>query len=116
MTPLTTYAEGTPQFRYNESICSARNPIERLFGVLKATWRCLSRQRVLMYNPGFSGRIVNACSVLHNLRLNERSYNTEDSIFEPHNIDDLTESSPQLSASSEAKRVQSRLIANYFSN
>ncbi|EFN70789.1 hypothetical protein EAG_07572, partial [Camponotus floridanus] len=49
----------------------ARTCVGRLFGVLKlcvkATWRCLSRHRVLQYDPGLAGRIVNACAVLHNM-------------------------------------------------
>lgn len=61
--------EGTPRFLYNEVLCSARNCVERLFGVLKSTWKCLSKHRVLQYEPGFAGRIVNACAVLHNMRI-----------------------------------------------
>lgn len=68
LTPLLREPEGTPCFAYNEALCSARNCVERLFGVLKSTWRCLSRHRVLQYKPGFAGRIVNACAVLHNMR------------------------------------------------
>ncbi|XP_017469829.1 PREDICTED: putative nuclease HARBI1 [Rhagoletis zephyria] len=37
MTPLPNQPEATPKFRYNEALCKARNPIERLFGVLKGT-------------------------------------------------------------------------------
>ncbi|XP_053968047.1 uncharacterized protein LOC128869503 [Anastrepha ludens] len=33
MTPLTNQPEGTPKFLYNEALCKARNPVERLFGV-----------------------------------------------------------------------------------
>ncbi|XP_036318001.1 putative nuclease HARBI1 isoform X1 [Rhagoletis pomonella] len=64
MTPLPNEPEGTPKFRYNEALCKARNPIERLLGVPKGTWRCLSRQRVLLYDPGFADRVVNACATL----------------------------------------------------
>ncbi|XP_017474731.1 PREDICTED: putative nuclease HARBI1 [Rhagoletis zephyria] len=69
MTPLPNQPEATPKFRYNEALCKARNPVERLFGVLKGTWRCLSQQRVLFYDPKFAGKVVNACTVLHNMRL-----------------------------------------------
>ncbi|XP_029678128.1 putative nuclease HARBI1, partial [Formica exsecta] len=69
LTPLPHEPEGTPRFLYNEALCSARNCVERLFGVLKSTWRCLSKHRVLQYEPGFAGRIVNACAVLHNMRI-----------------------------------------------
>lgn len=66
MTPLLRQPEGSPRLLYNEALCSAS--IERLYGVLKFTWRCLSRHRVLQYDPGFAGRIINACAVLHNIR------------------------------------------------
>ncbi|XP_020715258.1 putative nuclease HARBI1 [Ceratitis capitata] len=74
MTPLPNQPQGSPKFRYNEAFCKARNPVERLFGVLKGTWQCLSQQRTLLYDAGFTGRIVNACSVLHNIRLGDQIY------------------------------------------
>ncbi|XP_067645898.1 putative nuclease HARBI1 [Eurosta solidaginis] len=76
MTPLPNQPEGSPKFRYNEVLCKARNPVERLFGVLKGTWRCLSQQRTLLYHPGFTGRIVNACAVLHNCPYTSLTLNT----------------------------------------
>lgn len=72
LTPLPHYPEGTRQFQYTEQLCKARNVVERFFGVFKAVWRCLSYQRVLMYEPSFAGRIVNACAVLHNMRIHYR--------------------------------------------
>lgn len=72
MTPLANYPDWTRQYHYNNKLCKARSVVERFFGVIKATWRCLSYQRVLMYTPGIAGQIVNACSVLHNMRLHYR--------------------------------------------
>lgn len=72
MTPLPHYAEWSRQYYYNEKLCKARNVVERFFGVLKGTWRCLSYQRVLMYYPEIAGQIVNACAVLYNMRLHYR--------------------------------------------
>jgi len=72
MTPLKHEALGTPRFRYNEDLCSARSCVERLFGVWKAVFRCLSAQRRLIYEPGMAGKIVNACAVLHNMRIAHR--------------------------------------------
>ncbi|XP_053968004.1 putative nuclease HARBI1 isoform X2 [Anastrepha ludens] len=111
MTPLTNQPEGTPKFLYNEALCKARNPVERLFGVLKATWRCLSQQRTLLYDPGFTGQVVNACSVLHNIRLREGIYQTENEFTEPRTNDIFVN---QDAPSSTAKRIQDRLIANFF--
>jgi len=72
MTPLKHEAPGTLRFRYNEDLCSARSCVERLFGVWKAVFRCLSAQRRLIYEPGMAGKIVNACAVLHNMRIAHR--------------------------------------------
>lgn len=111
MTPLTNQPEGSPKFRYNEALCKARNPVESLFGVLKATWRCLSQQRMLLYDPGFAGKVVNACAVLHNINLTEGRNAIEDELLEPQVADNLvTEGTP----SSTAKRVQDRIITNFF--
>ncbi|XP_036327217.1 putative nuclease HARBI1 [Rhagoletis pomonella] len=111
MTPLPNQPEGSPKFRYNEALCKARNPVERLFGVLKGTWRCLSQQRTLLYDPGFTGKVVNACTVLHNLRLGDQTYDPETEFLEPRtHSSNVNQDAP----SSTAKRVQDRLIANYF--
>lgn len=72
MTPLPHYAQWSRQFHYNEKLCKARSIVERFFGVVKGTWRCLSYQRVLMYAPDIAGQIVNACAILHNMRLHYR--------------------------------------------
>lgn len=72
MTPLPHYRKGTRQFKYTIKHCKARNVVERFFGVFKSVWRCLSYQRVLMYAPVMAGKIVNACAVLHNMRIHYR--------------------------------------------
>lgn len=110
MTPLPNQLEGSAKFRYNEALCKARNPVERLFGVLKGTWRCLSKQRILLYDPGFAGKVVNACATLHNINLNDQSYETEFETLVTHTSSDLV----NQNATSIAKRVQDRLIANFF--
>ncbi|XP_046744295.1 putative nuclease HARBI1 [Diprion similis] len=69
MTPITNARVGTAEFAYTTAHCKARSVIERCFGVLKVVWRCLSQQRVLMYDHEAAGRIVNACATLHNMRL-----------------------------------------------
>lgn len=76
-TPLKHERPGTPRYQYNEDLCSARSCIERLFGVWKAVFRCLSAQRRLMYNPDMAGKIVNACAVLHNMRIAHRLQDVE---------------------------------------
>lgn len=55
------------QRRFNTVHAQARNCVERLNGVLKGVFRCL--QVGLNTTPQTSGKIINACSVLHNFRL-----------------------------------------------
>ncbi|XP_052122515.1 putative nuclease HARBI1 isoform X2 [Frankliniella occidentalis] len=65
MTPLPDAPRGTPEYNYTKVHCQCRNPVERCIGVLKSRWRCLFLP--IHYSPVKSGRIVNACAVLHNL-------------------------------------------------
>ncbi|KAL0860004.1 hypothetical protein ABMA27_010319 [Loxostege sticticalis] len=67
MTPILGAAPGTPEEHYTALHCRVRNTVERCTGVLKARWRCLLAHRVLHYDPIMSGKIVNACIVLHNI-------------------------------------------------
>lgn len=72
MTPLADFPEDTRQFQYTQQHCKARNVVERFFGVFKSVWRFCSYQRVLLYKPAFAAKIVNACAVLHNMRIHYR--------------------------------------------
>lgn len=67
MTPIPDALPGTPEERYTSRHISARNVIERAFGVLKNRFRCLLKHRVLHYSHEMAGRITYACVVLHNI-------------------------------------------------
>nr|CAH7743531.1 unnamed protein product [Callosobruchus chinensis] len=41
--------------------------VERCIGVMKARWRCLLAHRVLHYDHHMVAKIINACTVLHNI-------------------------------------------------
>ncbi|KYQ58969.1 Putative nuclease HARBI1 [Trachymyrmex zeteki] len=77
MTPLKNEPPGSPSYRYNDDLCKARSCVERFFGIWKSVFRCLSAQRQLMYEPSMAGKIVNACAVLHNMRIAHRIYDIE---------------------------------------
>lgn len=114
MNPLPGEAAGTPRFLYNEALCKSRNCIERAFGVMKATWRCLSKHRSLQYNPTFSGMIVNACTVLHNIRSQYDNNTLEDELIcEPHS--QQNQFFPNSERLSIGRRVQNQIIEQYFS-
>lgn len=60
-------APETPEARFNVRMRQIRVLIERCFGLLKNRFRCLLKDRVLHYAPITVARIVTACSVLHNI-------------------------------------------------
>ncbi|XP_046387259.1 putative nuclease HARBI1 [Ischnura elegans] len=69
MTPILDAAEGSSEARYTRAHSQTRNCVERMFGVLKNTFRCLLRHRVLHYQPPVVSAIIVACAVLHNMRI-----------------------------------------------
>lgn len=70
LTPILDAAPNSPEERYTKKHCQVRNRVERLFGVMKAKWRCLRQDRVLHYQPRVAALIVYSCAILHNLLLN----------------------------------------------
>lgn len=52
---------------FNKRFLSARNSVERSFGVIKSRFRCISRQRVLHYSPERAAKIVYAIFAIHNM-------------------------------------------------
>lgn len=72
MTPILNAEPGTPEGNYTFRHVRARVAIERLNGVLKAVFRCLSGENKLRYEPDMVGTIINACAILHNIRLQGR--------------------------------------------
>lgn len=66
MTPFRN--PSTPdERRYNKKQISARNVVERCFGVLKNRFRCIIGSRGLHYDPEKAVKIVNSCCALHNI-------------------------------------------------
>jgi len=104
---------------YTRKHCKARNVVERFFGVFKSMWRCLSYQRVLMYTPEMAGKIVNACAVLHNMRIQYRlhiqqieGYIEQEQQYE--NIERHNEIIERRGPRIVAMRVQTQLMASWF--
>jgi len=119
MTPLKNEIPGSPRFRYNEDLCSARSCVERLFGVWKAVFRCLSAQRQLMYEPGMAGKIINACAVLHNMRIAHRIDDIDlDEDFAQdlnrHNILGVDDQQYVFQGRATAIRIQDNFIARQY--
>jgi len=120
MTPLPHYREGTRQFKYTIKHCKARNAIERFFGVFKSVWRCLSYQRVLMYTPDMAGKIVNACAVLHNMRIHYcipiEEENIDNRNIDNYNIRNLQQNDVAMRDGPRilAMRIQKQIMQDWF--
>lgn len=67
MTPVLGMEEDLAVINYNDRQKSTRSIIERCNGVLKMRFRCLLKHRVLHYSPEKCSKIINACTVLHNM-------------------------------------------------
>lgn len=124
MTPLPHYPEWSRQHQYTLMLCKTRSVVERFFGVFKATWRCLSYQRVLMYAPDIAGQIINACAILHNMRLHHRiplDVEIENVLDEPaparHLHDaEMQEAEIQRGPRALAQRIQNQIMLEWFPN
>ena len=71
MTPIR-HAANQQEEAYNKSHQLARHRVERCIGLLKSRFRCLSRQRIVMYSPAKAGAIINSCAVLHNIMVEQK--------------------------------------------
>ncbi|XP_018372982.1 PREDICTED: putative nuclease HARBI1 [Trachymyrmex cornetzi] len=120
MTPLADYPIGTRQFEYTMQLCSSCNCVERFNGVFKSLWRCCSYQRVLMYEPELADRIINACAILHNMRIHARlpvdqflndqdAGLPEDPVYIHHEEDNEPVRNLAL-----ARRIQKQIMADRF--
>nr|XP_046467709.1 putative nuclease HARBI1 [Neodiprion pinetum] len=124
LTPLANFPEDTRQHQYTQQLCKARSVVERFFGVFKSVWRCLSYQRVLMYEPAFAAKIVNACAVLHNMRVQLRLNNEDDEQLAPiahpveNDVDpmDQDEEYNRRGPRALAQRIQQQIMRERFPN
>lgn len=88
-------------------------------------FRCLLKHRVLHYHPERAARIINACVVLHNICVEHNMPEPDVEVDDEHidlgilvDGERLQEvvgarANPQLQ---EGRRLQRRLIQNYFTN
>lgn len=65
--PFEDALPNTREIEFNNCLIRCRNVAETGFGVLKARFRCLRKDRVLHYSHSTAGRIIYACGVLHNM-------------------------------------------------
>ncbi|KAK3917646.1 Putative nuclease [Frankliniella fusca] len=115
MIPINGADPNTPEGRYTTALCRTRAIVEQCIGLLKMVWRCLCQQRVLMYEPAVVGEMVNACVVLHNMRLYYRV--PQDDIPPPEVAEPPPQHPPPPDAGgrpAEGRRVRDQLIRDHF--
>ncbi|GLV38132.1 hypothetical protein CBL_10099 [Carabus blaptoides fortunei] len=61
-------------------IAKAGASLGRCNGVLKMRFRCLLKHRVLHYAPTMASKIINACTVLHNMCIKNNLPNVEEDL------------------------------------
>lgn len=112
LTPVLNALPNTAEERYTRRHCQVRNRIERVFGVLKARWRCLRRDRILHYQPESASRIVYACAILHNLLL-DRIPLPDVEVYEelPNNRNDI---GIGVHRDVDGRRMRDAIINTYF--
>ncbi|XP_025156196.1 putative nuclease HARBI1 [Harpegnathos saltator] len=126
MTPIMDNNPNIGTRRYNDWQKSTRSLIERCNGVLKMRFRCLLEHRILHYRPDVCSKIINACTVLHNMCIHDNvplpeadhevldfGMNVIDGVNEP-GIDMLN----MLNRNNEliaGRRIRNNLIRQYFS-
>lgn len=127
LTPIPNAVPGSPEENYNEHHKRTRSTIERCNGVLKLRFRCLLRHRVLHYNPTWASKIINGCTVLHNICISNNipleEFGDEEDYVEidygmyannnANNIVEVRNRDPELMA---GRRLQQMLIRNHFRN
>lgn len=116
LTPINRTHLVQKEEAYNRCLKKTRFLSEQCNGLLKMRFRCLTRQRILMYSPERAGKIINSCIVLHNIMISHRiPYNPDEIELEEQvpaaddenilNLNDLL---------AEGRRVQEQLINEHF--
>ena len=110
MTPVLRPA-GTADERYNKAQRATRNTVERAIGVWKMRFRCLHKTGGCLQSPPETcSKIIMACAVLHNICIDNRLPQEEDSADDSDDDDMSTQPSMQQSngAKSRARLIQQR--------
>jgi len=71
MTPIMDNNLNNASRRCNDRQKSTRSLIERCNGVLEMRFRCLLKHRILHYRLDVCSKIINACTVLHNICIHD---------------------------------------------
>ncbi|XP_018430000.1 PREDICTED: putative nuclease HARBI1 [Nanorana parkeri] len=111
MTPLAA-AETAAEARYNCAHQKTLHCLERLFGVWKSRFRCLSSTGKLLYAPTRVAELVIVCAALHNLAC---KHGTPQEIDDNLQAEDEGPAADDEESSEAGHRKRAELIASHFS-
>lgn len=115
---------GSPEYTYNVRQMNTRSIIERCNGLLKMRFRCLLKHRVLHYRPDIACKIINACTVLHNMCIEYNIPEPQDDLDDPvedidfgliGNVNDAQDQMQRVNPElARGRSTQRKLIRNVF--
>ncbi|XP_015119302.1 putative nuclease HARBI1 [Diachasma alloeum] len=88
LTPIVDAAEGTPEYRYTRRHTHTRCAIERVFGMLKGRFRCLHKDRVLLYEPEKVVNFFKSYAILHNIMIDNGLQLDDEDFYESEDDDE----------------------------
>lgn len=97
---------------FNDELSKTRRIVETMFGALKNSFRCLLAHRTLHYSPSKAGDIINACAVLHNVRVSDNSVEEEIVEFGNYTLD----AAIRQDRAADGAAVRQQIVANYFTD
>lgn len=116
MTPVP-HPQTNAERLYNQCHIKTRQTVERCIGLLKNRFRCISRERILKYDPETAGLIINSCVILHNMML---EFNIDEYILFQNYDDDVDDRGDQDIVNeidmNQGIITRNNIIANYFTN
>jgi len=131
LSPFLTTPVSNPttpaELLYNKKHCQTRNTIEITFGLLKMRFRCLHKTGgCLQSPPSTCAKIITACTVLHNICIDNSVPQPDNTDGEEHDDDDESQdtaanddgnnsSSGSGGSGGSGGRVRQHLIARRFS-
>ncbi|XP_067130112.1 putative nuclease HARBI1 [Centruroides vittatus] len=118
LTPILDAQQQNKQ-NYNRSLTSTRIIVERCNGLLKSRFRCIHKHRVLNYSLYKAELIINACAVLHNMRIVrkislDKNIDLYDEIIGEMEFSTVSRLGDEVSLSNKAREIQKQLLKSHF--